>query len=65
MLSSASLRKLLILPLFIFVLCFDYFLFPLQPLPPDEEKELIETLQYILGHGKKVIVHQTVSFLII
>ena len=36
-------------------------LFPLflyQPLPPQEEKELKETLQDIIGHGKKVKLEQ-------
>lgn len=44
---------------------YDCSLSPLQPLPLEEEKELIETLQEILGQGKKVKVDQKVSFLII
>ncbi|KAK4476377.1 hypothetical protein RD792_015527, partial [Penstemon davidsonii] len=31
------------------------------PLPPDEEKELKETLQDILGQGKKVLVEQKID----
>ncbi|KAK4488615.1 hypothetical protein RD792_004383 [Penstemon davidsonii] len=31
------------------------------PLPPAEEKELKETLQYILGEGKKVLVEQKID----
>ena len=31
-----------------------------QPLPPAEEKELKETLQEIIGEGKKVTVEQKV-----
>ncbi|GER37902.1 F1-ATP synthase delta subunit [Striga asiatica] len=33
----------------------------LQPLPPEEEKELKETLQHILGQGTKVIVEQKID----
>jgi hypothetical protein len=34
-----------------------------QPLPPQEEKELKETLQDIIGHGKTVEVEQKVSII--
>lgn len=33
-----------------------------QALPPEEEKELKETLQDIIGHGKKVKLEQKVQF---
>ena len=36
-----------------------------QPLPPAEEKELKDTLQEIIGEGKKVTVEQKVCNLII
>jgi F-type H+-transporting ATPase subunit O len=35
-------------------------LFFFQPLPPDEEKELKETLQDVIGRGKKVKLEQKV-----
>ena len=34
--------------------------FSYQPLPTEEEKELKETLQDIIGHGKKVKLEQKV-----
>lgn len=37
-----------------------YLLFLYQPLPPQEEKELQETIQDIFGQGKKVTIEQKV-----
>lgn len=37
------------------------FLFVCQPLPAEEEKELKETLQDIIGQGKKVNLEQMVT----
>lgn len=39
----------------------DMSLFSDQPLPPEEERELKETLQEIIGQGKKVKLEQKVS----
>lgn len=44
----------------IFVLWINLLQFHLQPLPPEEEKELKETLQEIIGKGKKVKLEQKV-----
>lgn len=38
------------------------FVFFTQPLPPEEEKELKETLQEVMGKGKKVNIEQKVHF---
>lgn len=38
------------------------FVFFTQPLPPEEEKELKETLQDVMGKGKKVNIEQKVHY---
>ena len=41
------------------IIWFEFFILP-QPLPAEEEKELKETLQDIIGEGKKVKLEQKV-----
>lgn len=58
-LKFLSLWKLSVLVralLFLFFICFYLF----QPLPAEEEKELKQTLQHIIGQGKTVTVEQKV-----